>query len=430
MFLRFRRGLIPFCALLLIARPGDAQVVGRVLTLRSLLDSVATQYPRVRMADAAIRAAQGSRRTAGTFGNPMLGVQVENLPLPGSPSAAFDRETMYMLTLPLEPLYQRGPRVRQADADVRGARADAAASRTRIGADAANAFYRVATAQIGLETMRDLVSWLDTVVAYNRERTREGIAAEADLIRSEIERDRASADAAVQEAELVRARADLLAYLGDPRTGTMGLTVAVDSTPLPLPDLSGAAASRRPDLLAASERLSAAASAVALEGRMTFRQVGATFGLKQAAGMSSLIAGLSLPIPIFDANRGQVQRAAAERDIAAFELTAMERVASAEVLGAAEAARILTTRMQALAGSGANGFLARVDESRRIALGSYREGGIPLFQAIDAARAWGDARFSYYRSLYAQHMSVVMLLAAQGADLLSDLPAPAGVTRP
>jgi outer membrane protein TolC len=62
-------------------------------------------------------------------------------------------------------------------------------------------------------------------------------------------------------------------------------------------------------------------------------------------------------------------------------------------------------------------YLTRADEARRIALGAYREGAIPLIQVIDAARAWGEARIAYYRILYAQHESVLALLAAEGVDI-------------
>ena len=95
---------------------------------------------------------------------------------------------------------------------------------------------------------------------------------------------------------------------------------------------------------------------------------------------------------------------------------------SAEVSGAYEAARLLTERTTAMA-SDTSGFLARADDARRIALGAFREGAVPLFQVIDAARAWGEARLSYYRILYAQHQGVAALVFAEGGDLLTTLPA-------
>jgi hypothetical protein len=51
---------------------------------------------------------------------------------------------------------------------------------------------------------------------------------------------------------------------------------------------------------------------------------------------------------------------------------------------------------------------------------------VPLIQVLDAARAWGEARLAYYRTVYAQHESVFELVTAQGEDILTVLPATHG----
>jgi cobalt-zinc-cadmium efflux system outer membrane protein len=336
-----------------------------------------------------------------------------------------EREIMLTATLPLEPLYQRWSRVSGANAEIRAAEADAQTERQRIGLNATRAFYRTARAQVALAAARDLAAWLDSVVAYNRTRVSEGVAAEADLIRSELERDRAEADATMQEADLAKARADLTVFLGDEPARAPLLVAALDS-PLGLPDTSPTSrgGTTRPDIRAARERVDAAGAGVTTERTSLIRQLGLTVGTKRTAGTTSLIAGVSLPFPLFDQNRGAIARAAAEREAAAFELAAQERIGRAEIVGASESARLLTERARVLAGATqGEGYLARADEARRIALGAYREGAVPLIQVIDAARAWGEARLAYYQILYAQHESVVELLVAEGVDIAAALPA-------
>jgi len=407
------------------------------LTLRAVLDSVAAQYPLVLAAEARLRAARGSRVTAGAFGNPIVSYQDDRPSTGSAPIPGVDRERSTTVTLPLEPFYQRGSRVRRADAEVRAAAEEAVALRRRAAFDATRAFYRTAFAQVGVATTRDLLVWLDSLVVYNRSRARQGVAAEADLIRSQLERDRAAADATIQDAELAQAKADLSTFVGvSPATAGL-LSIAVDERPLVLPQgvvssassasilgvtgrptLQSQALMGRAELRAARERVAAADAGVSSQYTMIFRQLGATFGTKQVAGVTSVIAGLSLPIPLFDPNRGEIARASAERDAATYELAAQERSVSAEVSGAYEAARLLTERATAMA-SDTSGFLARADDARRIALGAYREGAVPLFQVIDAARAWGEARLSYYRILYAQHQGIAALVFAEGGDLVT-----------
>src|SRR5436190_262894 len=393
------------------------------VSLLQVLDSVAARHPSLAAADARVRAARGSRSTAGILGNPIVMYDVENAPLPGRAAPPMDRETMITAMLPLEPLYQRWSRVSGANADVRAAEADAQAERQRIGMDATRAFYRTARAQVALDVARDLKTWLDSVVAYNRARVKEGVAAEADLIRSELERDRANVEATMQEADLARARADLTVFLNEEPDAPF--LVAAFDAPLALPDVAptNRTGNARPDIRAARERVAAAGSGVTTERTSLIRQLGITLGTKRSAGTTSLMAGISMPFPLFDQNRGSIGRAAADRDAAGFELAAQERVGRAEIVGALEAARVLTARAGFMAGrTRGETYLTRADQARRIALGAYREGAVPLIQVIDAARAWGDARVAFYQILYAQHESVVELLVAEGVDIASTLP--------
>lgn len=423
------------------------------LTLSQLLDSVQSGHPLVAAAMARARAALGSRATARTFANPILSYQVENAPFPGGAAPPMEREAMTTMTLPLEPLYQRNPRLRRADAELRAASNDVAATRQRVALDASHAYYRAALAQVSLAAARDLVDWLDTLVAYNRVRAAEGATSESDLLRTQLERDRAAAEAAMREADWARARSILATFLGEtvPNVASQ-LRVATDDAPLAMPPgldggpvddrassarsepavdtlPSGAiqsALTHRSDIVAARERLTASNAAVSAERSMLVRQLGVVFGAKRSIGTTSMIAGVSLPFPLFDQNRGEIARAAAERNAAAFEVAAQERSARADLSGGYEAARILTRQASELADrgdtTGTSGYLARADEARRIALGAYREGGIPLLQLLDAARAWGEARVAFYTTVFAQHESVIELIAAQGIDLYMAIP--------
>ena len=150
---------------------------------------------------------------------------------------------------------------------------------------------------------------------------------------------------------------------------------------------------------------------------MLFRELGATIGTKQMMGTTSMIAGLSLPVPLFNQNRGEVSRATAERDAARRDFAASTGLVESEYAGAAEAVRILTEQATRLASGPDGDFLARAQQSERIALGAYREGAVSLLQVLDASRARSEARMAYYDLLFAQHEAVVDLLFASGQDI-------------
>lgn len=401
------------------------------ISLGQLLDRVRTQYPRVAAANAQVAVALGARRTAGVFPNPVLGVGLENATLPGhEQTALMDREVMSTATVPLEFVYQRGARVRRADAEVEAARADAFVERQRIGLNAVRTYYQVASAQVDVATAEDLVRWLDSLVAYTRARADEGAASEADLIRAQLERDHASNELTMRRATLARARADLVPLTGDSSSGMILLpSVLMPDLPLGLPEAGGPEA--RADVRSAQAQLAAASAGVGVARSLLVRDVAAMAGLKWSAGTTTLLAGLSLPFPLIDQNRGEVARARAEQDMAGFELAAVNRQVSAELTGARAAAALFAERVSVLIGPGGQGaapgqtmsYLARADEARRITLGAYHEGAVPLLQVLDVARAWGEARMSFYQTLYAQHESVAELLVAQGSDLFITMPA-------
>jgi cobalt-zinc-cadmium efflux system outer membrane protein len=400
------------------------------LTLVELLERVRTRYPGVGAADSRVDIARGARRAAGVFPNPVLGLAIENATLPNrEPVPGMDRETMATATLPLEFVYQRGVRVRRAEAGLDAARADALAERQRIALDATHAYYRAALAQVEVAVARELLTWLDSLVAYNRSRVTEGVMGESDLLRAQLERDRVLADLTLQQTQAIEARADLGAFYGDSAAGLPRLgSVGTPDAPLPIP-VSGHVA--HAELQAARARLSAAGAGVGVAQSLFIRDLSAMAGLKRSAGATTLLAGLSVPLPLVDQNRGEVARARAEQSVATFELAATERHVQAELSAAVESSHLLTLGVQELRGPGDSGsagtggrvrYLARADEARRIALGAYQEGAVPLLAVLDAARTWGEARTTYYRTLYAQHESVIALLAAHGRDLFVDVP--------
>jgi len=421
--IRASRVLILSIVLTMHPRPSDAQTTLSMvpgLTLREVFDSVRSNSPRLRVARARVRGAQGGLSSARTWSNPIVSFESQEMDQAPGMTAPQQRETMTTAMLPLEPLYQRGPRIKRAQALIRAGEADVLIQRQQLAVDAADVFYQVGLAQVNVAATRNLAQWFDTVVTYNSVRVREGVTAEADLIRSELERDHVLNDLAMAESELARAQADLQTFVGARLTSGV-MQVDVDSLPMTMEIPAPTDRVSRPEVSAARERLVATEAGTSAERRMLLREVGAMVGAKNSPGSSTLIAGFTLPFPLLDQNRGSITAARAERDVAQSELEQEKRNADADLIGAESAARILSQRV-ATFGSGKVGYLARAEDARRIALGAYREGGTSLLQVIDAARAWKEARNSYFETLFAQHLAVIRLMVAEGIDVLDAWP--------
>lgn len=393
----------------------------QTLTLSAAISRALATHPSVGAAAEAVRAARGSRLTARSWTNPTFNYQSEgaNGSTPAGPPPAIDREVMAFGTLQLEPIYQLWPRASQASAEVRAAEADLAGARRMIVLDAAGAFFASASAQVSIDALLDVRGWLDSLVGYTRVRVREGAAAEVDLIRLEVEHGRAQTDLAMARVDLARARAQLATFIG---TDSVTLAIAIDTATniATLPrreDLLVLAQTRRPEMHAANARLDAARSGVSVERSRIVREVGLIAGVKTMAGGSSLVTGFSIPVPLFDQNRGEIQRAGAQRRIAAFQREQVERQVAADVNATYAAVQTLTEQVELMRGD----LLRRAEEGRRIAEAAYREGATSLVQVLDAARALAEARQVYYRALFARRQSLLELNAAIGASDVSAL---------
>lgn len=134
-----------------------------------------------------------------------------------------------------------------------------------------------------------------------------------------------------------------------------------------------------------------------------------------------MITGLTFSLPLFDQNRGEIQRVESERRVAAFDRESTERMIDADVTANFAAVETLSAQLARMQ----DGLIRRAEEARRVAEGAYREGVTPLTQVIDAARALADARQLYYRALFARAQALIELSASFNAfdkdsSLLSD----------
>lgn len=422
----FTRGAVGLAvALLAPASASLAQTTPTRLnwTLDDVISRAVAQHPSVEAAAARLDSARGSRRTAGTLPNPVGTYWVEHGlagqgHTGGSPLAGdFVRETQTYFTMPLDPLFQRAPRVRRADEEVKAAEADVQSARRQVALDAARLFFRVALAQVSLEAAQQNRAGLEQLVSYNRARVSQGVTAEVDLIRAQVELDRIASNITLSEVELLRSRAELWAFLGFPEDVPQAFAVSVPDAATTaglasVADYVARARQQRAEVVAARARVAAANADIEYQRRLSVRQLGATVGFKRALGENSFLGGISIPLPLFDQNRGEVQRATGESLAAQKELALAERTVAAEVHGAYAAAQRLAAQIANLR----NTFVDRASEADRITLAAHQQGAATLLQVLDTARALSETRLTYYRLVLAQRQSVLELALSVGND--------------
>ena len=252
------------------------------------------------------------------------------------------------------------------------ARADLAqAVRTQF-ATAAATRDRLRISIDNLERARELARIANELVAAGREPPLRAL--------------RANANAAQTEAALRAAEA---AELAARRTlgGLFGITDAVGGVSGPLITLAQVAIEPSSTLevrLAEAERLEAAAG---LRSEQVARQLDPSVGvgvrILHETRTAGLVAGISLPLPLFDRNGGNIAAAAAgiraaeaRRDAALAQATA--RIANARTNIDAARARVVALETAALPQAG---------EALRLANLAYRAGRLTLLELLDAQQA-------------------------------------------
>lgn len=275
--------------------------------------------------------------------------------------------------------------------------------------DVERAFVDVLLAKANVALARDSLNAFNAIVAVNTERVRTGDLAGVELARTRLAALQFENDVRQQESRLVVARNHLKALLG--RTGPGDIDVVGDlrrdEPPATLDALRARALAARPDLEALRRDQARSLADIRLqiaEGKIDYTLSG-EFHRQQAPNALGNQYGLyvSVPVPIFNRNQGEVERARQESRQLDARVTALSADISTEVAAAYEeftTARDVVQRIE-------KEMLDQARDVRTTTEYSYRRGEASFVEFLDAVRAfnetmqsYNDARADYARSLY------------------------------
>lgn len=377
------------------------------LSLEQALEEAEARSPTIIAARARVEAAEARIRQAGFRSNPELAVEVENFAGSGELSGFRGTETTLSISQRLDLGGRRRTRVAAAEAELAAERLRLAIAR----ADLARAVReQFATAVTARERLR--------VSTENEERARE-LARIAGILVEEgrdppLRAIRARSAAAQAAAALEAARAEERAS-----RGTLAALFGVSTPPEvvigALLDLQPRTIDPERSLevrLAEAERLRAEAE---VSQQIAARRLDPAVGLGvrhvRETGDVALVGGLSMPLPVFDRNQGNI--AAARAGIRAADANLANAMASARVRARnaiinAEAAE---SRVEALE----RAAIPEAAEALRLTQLAYREGRATLLELLDAQNAYLAAQTALIDARLAQALATAELgrVAAQ-----------------
>jgi len=380
------------------------------LTLSAAVEYARRWHPRLHAARAMIRMARGEAVTASLRPNPTVTFSGENFPSRGDR----DLEWFAFLSQTIETGRKRQWRMEVATWALRMAEATAQEIERRVIAEVKLAYERALLGRARLELARENLETFRQIVRYNEVRVAEGYTAEGDLIKVRLEAQRA--EFAMQQARLdyERAKIELLRAMGASSFDhAFELHGELDFEPvsMDLRELERAAL-ERPEAVRARAELERARALWELERARAKPDPIVSFGYKRNGPENTLYGAVSLPLPLFNRNQGQLERAEAEREWAEAQWRLTRGEILAELAAARRAVDIAAEQVQTLRRE----FLQRAEDARAVALAAYREGAADLLVLLEAQRAQVSARELYAQALFEYRRAVHELERVAGLE--------------
>jgi cobalt-zinc-cadmium efflux system outer membrane protein len=403
--------MVATCVAALCA-PAQAQVAPPFATLlRQTADA-----PRRIESEAEIHRAEGLARQARARPNPTIGILTENI-AGSSPYQRFDRaETTLQYSQPLEIGGKRSARIAAGEAGVAASRARDRDAKIRYAYDLARAYaaadvadQRIMLAEGEVEQAQNILRAARALVDAGKEARLRALQAEAAL-------NAVTADLEETKADRIAAYARLSALAGVEETFT-GLSESLLAVPVAAPAYGPADPMTSSSFLAAQAEREAAERRLTAEQKRAIPDVTAIVGVRRLdyENATALTAGVSIPLNIFDRNRGNIAASQAETQAAAARLAMARNDAIAE--GRAAGAQIAAAQARVAAAEASQGT---AEETYRLARIAYEAGKSPLVELLNARQGLGAARGIVLDAKVASFEARAQLARLQGRTLSGD----------
>ncbi|WP_292434849.1 TolC family protein [Methylobacter sp.] len=282
-------------------------------------------------------------------------------------------------------------------------------------------YYSLLLAQKVATVATDNFERYREILRVNATRLKVGDISATDFTRIEVESLKAQGDQDQAKAALNQARADLLLLLGWPENSLE--ISAVEAWPEAAPSVAKVgqdqlvkqALERRPDLQAARVRIEQAGKMLTLANRLAIPDVTVSAFYQRDPGnffTDSGGVGISVPLPLFYRQEGEISRARVGLNSAELALKQTEQGVQAEVmkaLAAWQSADAIAQRFE-------TAVVKRIEMLRKAQEIAYQKGAVGLLDLIDAERNYKAMMLDYYAALKNRSNAWADLLMAYGEE--------------
>jgi cobalt-zinc-cadmium efflux system outer membrane protein len=386
------------------------------------LDTATEQFLRKNLAVEAARLevgiAEAERIGARLRPRPGLTVSAENLRLSGETPANKLHEYGISVAQPIELGNRKALRMEVAERIVSVSEARLTEVLRRQLFDVKRTYYDSVLARVLLDIEQENRDNFEGLVKFNTVRFEEGYIAQGDLIKVRLERTKFDFAVASAELALRRGKIRLLELIGErdfERAVRVQISnrLQVPAVDLNLMQLKETALVNRPEIKVAEAELALAQSSIKLERSRAKGEVTPYLGYKRVGVDNTVLAGVTVPLPVGNRNQSGIARAEAEQKVSETNLSLVRNRTLADVEAAYRAYETAREQVRAYEA----GLLQQADELREIQLGAYQEGATELITLIEAQKTRTEVRANYYRAIVDYYTSIFQLELATGTDI-------------
>jgi len=309
-------------------------------------------------------------------------------------------------------------------ARVRAARDQTAVTRSQVSDTERGLTFNVAQQFIGILLAKsnlqfatqDLASYQQTV-DLSSEQYKAGAISEGDLLKIKLQLLQFQMDVSQAQLNLVQAFASLRALVGyDALPAGYDVVGELAYEPLKLSqeDLQLKALQLRPDYVAAQQSVTAAQSQYSLAKANGKRDLTTTFDYTHVSALNAAGLTLSIELPFFDRNQGEIARTNYGIAQAQETKTATQEGVMTDVANAYQAFKTGDQVVQLYL----SGYLKQAQDSRDISEYAYKRGAASLLDFLDAERSYRATQLAYRQALATYMLAIEQLREVVGTRKL------------
>lgn len=380
------------------------------LSLRQAVEQALAHHPELAVADAEVQALGGASLQARARPNPELSFTQEGTKSPS-------RTTTVQINQPIELGGKRQARMTAAERAAELARADLSARRHAIAAAVVTAFFDVLTVQERLRLAEAALELSQRSSLATSRRVKAGKLSPVEETKAKVAEANVRIELAQARSESSAARARLASAMGSP-LGPLVLEGRLDDLP-PIQNYEGfqAQLDQSPALQRAEMEVRRRQALTAVENARRISDITVSLGAKrdQEQGRTQAVIGLSIPLPLFDRNEGNILEALKREDKARLELASTRMQLESEALQARERLSSARAEAQSLAADVVPGAQSAYDAATK----GFELGKFSFLEALDAQRTLLQARSQYLKALAEAHRASAELHRILGTDALT-----------